>query len=424
MQWAEILEALRKFAKKYGSRVGIFLLSAAVLAYVLYHCLDIGAVRVETTHAVESTEYEIAGLTGYIFRDEHTVTSINSGAAIYCIGDGEKVSAKTELAKVYTFGSTEEYVFRRDAIENEIDLIERSIAMKSAAASISKTNEAIDRAYSSLMAAIAKGDAEATRKSADELAIYLNAYDYVVGKTDLDAALAEKRAELDALENSYSGSYDSVVCDKSGYFCYGSDGYEGIFNYSSVENLTGSDLSEMISKMNTSVPENKGVIGRMIYDFEWYLAVPASDVLCEKMRESAGYEITFTNDSLELTMTLDRIAIMPGESEGVLIFSSGEHPKNFDFDREQSIELLVDTTVGYRVPREALREHKGFKGVYIIAASEIKFRRVNILLETDGYYVVAERDLDTENYEEFLDLNDEVIISISDGDLHEGRLLN
>ena len=424
MEWAEIIEALKKFAKKYGSRVGIFLLSAAVLSYVLYHCLDIGAVRVETTHAVESTEYEIAGLTGYIFRDEHIVTSSNGGAAIYRVGDGEKVSAKTELARVYTFGNTEEYVSRRDAIENEIELIERSIAMKSAAASISKTNEAIDRAYASLMAAIAKGDPESTRKSADELAIYLNAYDYVVGKTDLDSALAEKKAELDALENSYSGVYDSVVCDKSGYFCYGADGYEGIFDYSSVDTLTCATLSEMISEMNTSSKENKGVIGRMLYDFEWYLAVPASDVLCEKMSESAEYEITFTNSSTELKMTLDRIAIMPGETDGVLIFSSGEHPEDFDFSREQTIELLVDTTVGYRVPREALREHKGFKGVYIIAASEIKFRRVNILLETDGYYVVAERDLSTENYDEFLDLNDEVIISISDGDLHDGRLLN
>lgn len=424
MEWAEIFEALKRIAKKYAPRVGIFIVSVAVIAYVLYHCLDIGSVRLDTTHAVESTEYEIAGLTGYIFRDEHKVTSANRGAAVYCVSNGEKVSVGTELAKVYTVGNTEEYVSERDSIEKEIALIERSIAMKSAAASISKTKEAIERAYHSLMAAVAKGDAEATRKSAEDLTVYMNAYDYVIGKTDLDTALKEKRAELDALKASYSGVYDSVSCDKSGYFCYGADGYEEIFDYGSVESLTGATLAEMTKKMNTAATDTEGVVGRMIYDFEWYLAVPASVGLCEKMRESAGYEITFSSSSQELKMTLDRIAIMPGESEGVLIFVSGEHPENFDFGREQSIELLVDTTVGYRVPREALRENKGFKGVYILAASEIKFRRVNILLETDDYYVVAERDLSTENYDEFLDLNDEIIISISDGDLHEGRLLN
>ena len=424
MDWAEIKEALKKFANKYAARVGIFLLCAAVMAYVLYHCLDIGSVRIETAHAVESTEYEIAGLTGYIFRDEHIVTSTNSGAAIYRVSDGEKVSVGTELARVYTSGSTAEYVSRRDAIENDIELLQRSIAMKSAAASIAKTNEAIDRAYSSLMAAIAREDAEATRHWSEELAIYLNAYDYVIGKTDLDAALAEKKAELAALADSYSGVYDSVVCEKSGYFCYGADGYEDIFNYSSAESLTRAELSEMIGKMKTAGTGTDGTVGRMIYDFEWYLAVPATAELCEKMSEAAGYEITFTSSHMKLTMTLDRIAILPGEAEGLLVFVSGEHPEDFDFGREQGIEILVDTTVGYRVPREALREHKGFKGVYIIAASEIKFRRVNILLETDGYYVVAERDLSTENYSEFLDLNDEVIISISDGELYDGRLLN
>lgn len=424
MEWAEIFEALKRFAKKYAPRVGTFIVSVAVIAYVLYHCLDIGSVRLDTTHAVESTEYEIAGLTGYIFRDEHTLTSPNRGAAIYRVGNGEKVSVGTELAKVYTVGNTEEYVSQRDSVEKEIALIERSIAMKSAAASISKTKAAIERAYHSLMAAVAEGDAEATRKSAEDLTVYMNAYDYVVGNTDLDAALTEKRAELVALENSYSGVYDSISCDKSGYFCYGGDGYEEIFDYASVESLTAADLEEMTEKMKNAKTDTAGVVGRMIYDYEWYLAVPASATLCEKMRESAGYEITFTNSSIELKMTLDRIAIMPGESEGVLIFSSGEHPKDFDFCREQTVELLVDTTVGYRVPREALRENKGFKGVYILSASEVKFRRVNILLETDGYYVVAERDLSTENYDEFLDLNDEIIISISDGDLHEGRLLN
>ena len=256
MEWAEIIEALKRFAKQYAPRVGTFIVSVAVIAYVLYHCLDIGSVRIDTTHAVESTEYEIAGLTGYIFRDEHTVTSAHRGAAVYGVSNGEKVSVGTELAKVYTVGNTEEYVSKRDSIENEIALIERSIAMKSAAASISKTKAAIERAYHSLMAAVADGDAEATRKSAEDLTVYMNAYDYVVGNTDLDAALAEKQTELGALESSYSGVYDSVACDKSGYFCYGSDGYEEIFDYATVESLTAATLSEMTEKMKNATKVN------------------------------------------------------------------------------------------------------------------------------------------------------------------------
>lgn len=424
MDKAEKIEKAKKLLKKYAPRVGIFLLSAVMVAYLLYHTLDMSRVRIKTTHAVESSEYEVAGLTGYIFRDEHIVTSANKGAAIYRVGNGEKVSVNTELARVYTTGDTAEYVARRDALEEEIDIIRRSIAMKSAAASISKTREAIDFAYSALMASIARGDIESAQTKAEELAIYLNAYDYIVGKTDLDSVLVEKEKKLASLADSYSGVYESVNNPQSGYFYYGSDGYESIFDYSSVESLTADELSEMVEKMKSSETEKNKAVGRMIYDFEWYLALPASAELCEKMTETSMYELTFTYSRLALDMTLDRIALLPGETEGLLIFVSGELPCDFDFEREQNIELLVSTTTGYRIPREALREHKGFKGVYILASSEVKFRRVNILLETENYYVVAARDLTTENYEEFLDLNDEVIISISDGELYEGRLLN
>ena len=358
-----MVERLKRLLKKYAPRVGIFLLSAMMLAYLFYHCFDMSKIRIKTTHAVESSENEVAGLTGYIFRDEHPVTSSNGGAAIYRVSDGEKVSVATELARVYTTGNTEEYVARRDALEDEIEIIRRSIAMKRSATSIAKTRDAIKSTYASLMASTARGENEKAKKYFEELSVYLNAYDYIVGKTDLDAVLAEKEAELAFFVDSYSGVYESISNSKSGYFYYGSDGYESIFDYSSIESLTLGELDGMVGKMESAEKTDDQSIGRMIYDFEWYIAIPASAELCGKLKESGVYEMNFTYSRLTLDMTLERIAIMPGESEGLLIFISGELPEDFDFEREQSVELLVSTTVGYRIPREALRESKGFKGV-------------------------------------------------------------
>jgi hypothetical protein len=97
---------------------------------------------------------------------------------------------------------------------------------------------------------------------------------------------------------------------------------------------------------------------------------------------------------------------------------------NVPSGRVLEAQLLVDSVSGYRVPDKALRQHKGFDGVYVLSSSEVIWRRVNVLYRGEGYAVVAERDYSTENYKEFLNLNDQIIISLSDGELYDGRILD
>ena len=99
-------------------------------------------------------------------------------------------------------------------------------------------------------------------------------------------------------------------------------------------------------------------------------------------------------------------------------------PSGFDYARVQEVELLVNSIQGYRVPTEALTTQKGLDGVYVLSSSEVFFRRVNILYRGADYVVVAERDASTENYKEFLNLNDRIITFVSDGELYEGRIFD
>ena len=55
---------------------------------------------------------------------------------------------------------------------------------------------------------------------------------------------------------------------------------------------------------------------------------------------------------------------------------------------------VVEEVTGYRVPIEALREHEGEKGVYILADSSVEFRRVTVVREGSGYYIVQTREQD------------------------------
>lgn len=99
-------------------------------------------------------------------------------------------------------------------------------------------------------------------------------------------------------------------------------------------------------------------------------------------------------------------------------------PEGFDYARVQSVKLVMGQTAGYRVPLQALHTQQGLDGVYVLSGSQVIFRRVTVLHRGDGYAVVAERDYTTENYTEFLNLNDQIIVSLSDGKLYDGRILD
>ena len=121
----KIIDAVRR----YAPRVGIFVLAAVLMAFLLYHSIGADKAVVNTVAAVRSVEYEISGLTAHIFRDEQVVYSTNTGAATYTVFDGERIATQTEVARVYTTGSTAEYLEQRCELEDKIALLERAVAL-------------------------------------------------------------------------------------------------------------------------------------------------------------------------------------------------------------------------------------------------------------------------------------------------------
>ena len=78
----------------------------------------------------------------------------------------------------------------------------------------------------------------------------------------------------------------------------------------------------------------------------------------------------------------------------MLVFSCDRTPGGFDFLRTQRVRSVVEQVTGYRVPMEALREHNGEKGVFILADSSVEFRRVTLVREGSGYYIVQTYEQD------------------------------
>ena len=409
--------------RRYAARIGVFVLAAVLMAFLLYHSIGADRAVVSSVAAVRSVEYEISGLTAYIFRDEQVVYSTNTGAATYNVSDGQRVAIETEVARVYTVGNTEEYLERRGELEDRIALLERAVALGTkTAGGIDNTRAALASSYSAFMAALGHGELDSADALSDDFFVALCAAQLIDGDgSAIMDELSSLKAQLDALPNSYGSVYQSIVSDESCYFFYGTDGYESAFDVDLLDSLDAAGLRSLAATQ--PVFSGEGVpVGKYVHDHEWFMAMSAGSDVCGRLEEGKYYQITLS-DGRVLDMYLERLAA-PQSGDGIMVFSCSSMPKGFDYARVQEVELLVNSIQGYRVPTVALCTQKGLDGVYVLASSEVMFRRVNIIYRGDDYVVVAERDASTENYKEFLNLNDRIITFVSDGELYEGRIFD
>lgn len=396
--------------------IAAWAVAVLLLTLILYQALGLGTVRAQTVPAVRSVEYSVATLDGYIFRDEQVLLSGNTGAAVYLVSDGARVSANTELCRVYKTGSTEEYLAERRRIEERMALLDDARQLgRSSAGGLDRTQTALEKSYSALMTALEQGSLD-TASLRRELLVALSARELVRGGS-LDDEYAELEQSLAALNSAYSGSFDSLYSEAGSYFFYGCDGYESRFDVSSLNAVSADGLRAMAA----GEPEYSGdgvPVGKLVKSYEWYLALVAGEDVISNVK--VGGEYTVELEELELKMTVTRA----DADAGVLVLSCGIMPDGFDYARAQSVRLILGSRQGYRVPLEALYTREGFDGVYVLSGSEVIFRRVTVLGRSGGYALVAERDYTTENYTEFLELNDQIIVSLSDGKLYDGRILD
>lgn len=397
--------------------VALWVAAVALLTFVLYQALGLGRVTVQTVTAVRSLEYNVAQLDGYIFRDEHVLYSENSGAAVYCVADGARVSADTELCRVYKTGSTAGYLAERRRLEARLELISKAIELgQMNAGGIERTQEALDASYADVMSALGAGSLDAATDKRDQLLIALGARELLRGGS-LDDEYSAVSEELRRLDSSYSGTYESIKNTSASYFFYSCDGYERLFDIDLLDTVDAKTLRTMAAA-EPDFDGNSNPVGKLVDSYQWHLVLAAEEDVISKVK--LGNEYTLTLDGRELNMTLRRA----DSQAGVLVFDCGIMPQGFDYTRTQTVKLIIGKVSGYRVPLEALHTREGLDGVYVLSGSEVIFRRVTVLYRGDGYAVVAERDYSTENYREFLNLNDSVIVSVSDAELYDGRILD
>lgn len=407
--------------RKLGRNALIVLIMTGLIAYVVYHCLQYFKNPVQTTVAVRQSERQTQTLTAYLFRDEEVLTSSRPGALQTLVDDGTHVAMESEVARVYVSGDGEALYAQLQVLHEEIAFCEQCLsAADFLPGHLTVLNEQITETYGELMAAKTLGDGAAVQTLSDELLLLLNQQQVMTGElADLPARLAALKAEREALEAAYAGTYESISVDRTGYYFRETDGYEGLFTNAALQGASLTGFYELITQKPAATDTHAG---KLIGDFIWYAALPTTVADAQTLNEGSVYTLTF-EDGTAVDMTLDKMLTAPEDERCVLIMKTGHMPQGFDYTRVQSVTLEIGETMGLRVPQTALKVGKdGEMGVYILDVAYVRYRKIDIIWRGDGYVLVRESDRTQEGHENDLGYQ-ELLIIRSDEELYDGKLL-
>ena len=400
-----------------------------LIIYTVYHVFFGLSESVPTTVAGLVNQNSSIMLEGVIFRNEEPISVKYQGDMRTYFSNGERVSVDSTVAAIYSDYSGEDKNARIDELKDRIDILERSnVKGLISVVDIEKLNLEIDQLYTSLMLAKANNNNYKIAAIEKELTICLNQMKIYRGEVDsYNAEIAQLQTELDALYESFTGDKEYIYADKGGYFYHSCDGYEETLTYEKLASLTPSSLRDICNQTKENPKIDSAYRCKFVYENTWRIATACTDEIVALLEVGKTYDITvFDIKERLLKVTLEQI----GESqngESVVVFVCSNMPQGFDYSRYQSFKLDMSLVEGYRVPKEALvtlvDEVSGETktGVYVLSGSTVYFRRVDIIAEGNGYYVASKLDKSKENYLEYLNLND-IIILEPDG-MSDGKIL-
>ncbi len=403
-------------------------ISLLVIAYLVYHLIGGFDVKLETLAVEEATQQDTLALDVYIMRNEKILYASTKGDVNYLYNDGEKVAKNTAVADIYAENTSSSIRSRIIEIDRKINLLKNSnISPNSLSSDTSAIDKKIWQMFYTVTGKIEEGDLSYASLKYDDFLVMLNQRRIIVRTVkDYNSQITKLQGERDALMAQLNDVIDTVYTDESGYVYSALDGYEEIFDGSKASGLTISGFHEMISSEpeTGTVTPGKYEIGKLVTNYVWYIACEINIDLLHYFETGASYPVIFPyNSDTTINMELDRIVTSNESDTIVLIFKTGTIPDNFNYLRLQTVNLVLTSHTGFKVPTSSVRIVDGKQGVYVLSGNMVKFKLIDPLFESNGYFIVAE------DGSEFIENSDYGYISANDlliikgKNLYDGKII-
>lgn len=407
---------------RFTFRAASLIIAFAALVYLGYHFVRSFSTELETEYALLMTESDVISLDGYILRDEEVIYSTETGSRGYTYSDGTKVRVGSTVVNIYNGSDADED--QLVDIDKQLDILAASSITEGISSSdTGALDNRILSSYMSIRQSASEGSYSTLAKRRDELLTLINKRRVITGEIEsYDAVIEDLTSQRDAITARHGSLAEAVTIGSSGYFYSELDGYENIFTTQSVETMDLKQFDAMLSTEPQSYPDN--AVGKLCPEFEWYVVSECTRDSLRYFENGKSYTVAFPyNNDISISMELVNVYSEIGNDRVIVVFRSGTIPEDFSFRRMQPIEVVQSSHTGYKVPISATRLVDGVQGVYILKSNTVLFKRIDILLELDGYYIVAEQDIENDpDYSSKLALYDQIIISGKN--LYVGKMIS
>ena len=389
-----------------------------------------------TTLAYTYQVEESVSLSGYVVRQEQVLEDDGGGLLRLRREEGERVSRGGVVASVYADQSSLDRQAEISTLESRVEQLQYAQdAAGSSEVSMKLDAQILQNILEYRQCLTADRMAKAETYGSQLRALVLKR-DYTYSENeDLSGQIEALQAQIKELKTQAAGSVRTVTAPVSGLYSAVVDGYETVLTPESLSDMTPSQLSAVRADSTVS-----SGVGKLILGDSWYYAASMSAADAEELQEAsdalkkAGKSLTLRfakSVERDLPVTVSRIG--PEENgRCVVVFEGKTYLSRLTLLRQQSAQVVWDSTEGIRVPKEALRMEKvtvnsegqrvteEATGVYCVVGMEARFKPVEVVYNGSSFLLVrSAAPEDRENLR--LRPGDEVIITANG--LYDGKVV-
>jgi hypothetical protein len=426
------------------AEVAVILVLLAALGYVGRQVLYIMQPQISYETALMGTVLDTVDADGVLVFEETIVPG--SGNLGYLVKSGERVSAGTAVAEVYTNASQSALRAQLTDLDSQISLLEKS--QYTATAQLDSLLKERTTALYDMMETLDRSDYESLQADTESYLLAQNKLGVTTGEVgDFSSQIAELQAQYTAIV-AQLGSPAQITSPVTGYFIGAESTRQLNRSAEEIAALDAAALNEWLQQGADAALD--GCAGKTVSSFTWYYYGVCTAKQAQKLLGSDGtplkkkIQIRFPGQ-MEQALTAQLTEVTVDTANDIARFVVRCDSINGDVLRlgQASAQVIVGSYTGLRVKESAIhyvREEDGTElteeeknekgenyipGVYVKYGSLARFCRVDPVdgdhpRVTDGEYVLV-LPSGTQNSVSQVRLYDEVIVEGKN--LYDGKLL-
>lgn len=354
-------------------------------------------------------------ISAYIIRNEKIVTSDTDNVLHFIVEDGSRVAKNGTIAHIYNNKNASVTVTQIENIKSQIaDIEELQAYNDQKAADLDLVTGKVADSVNNLIYSAAHGSFQNISEPLKNYLLSINRQQMITGEqTDFSEQINSLNNQLSALSGTLPSAVGKITAEESGYFISAVDGYEEILSSENLDNITPEFLKDI-----KKGKKNNQSIGKIVSDYEWYIAAKVS--LNDSLKYKIGDRLTISTSlksAPTLSVTVKKINISDSNDSAVVIYSCQQMNSEIAAMRTGSMTVVNSTYKGLKLPKKALRVVNSKTGVYVLSGITLEFVNVNVIYSNDDFIICEQQ---TSN-EKVLRLYDEVVVK--GRNLYDGKVV-